>query len=80
MEIPCLVCDGTGTKHGEACIVCSGEESRDLTSGIIGVTSTELATLNVAIFDALDTKLDDLTTKVDAIAVQVQAIYDDLNP
>ena len=80
MKIPCLVCAGTGTKNGEVCIVCSGEGSRDPTLGVIGVTSTELATLNVAIFNALDTKLDDLTTKLDAIAVQVQAIYDDLNP
>ena len=68
----CDICGGTGQFQGGDCENCSGtgQESmepyaHDQIEGNIKYVVE---------------KVDELETKINAIAVQVQALYDDLNP
>ena len=67
--IPCMVCSGQGTVQEGSCSTCAG--AGEVTAEF-GMTGGHM----IAMFQMVV----DIKEVVDAIAVQVQALYDDLNP
>lgn len=69
---PCEYCGGDGEIEGETCSWCEGSGTQPLRSD-----AHDQAEWNIK--HAVD-KIEELETKIEAIAVQVQALFDDLNP
>ena len=79
MEISCPSCNEGIASDGNPCGLCDGDGLVDLTNSKFAHYGNQWQ-LHGFVWDALLTRLIDIEDKVDAIAVQVQVLYDDLNP
>ena len=69
--IVCYTCNGSGERPpGTTCPTCDG-------SGEVEAEGTHPVTL--AYVAATNERVNEIETKIDAIALQVQALFDDLN-